>query len=557
MCFPTKCGLILLAVLLAGSAGAQVFRVQGGTSTLLNAEGGSVEFKAPNYEGSAGLGFFDGHFRYGAETRYRFQGYTMLAGDESVPFTLPTDVFDAASHYFSARGLGATRKDADGSFYAFAGTTSNWLGTGFFHAATSADPVAMLFYERKVNERLRFFSRNILSRRQTFLQGLEYQPNPSLKASVATGTGANQKYFAAAIDEETQKLAFKASYVITGDRFRRVTVISPMTSEVNQGNVQMLYKPTDFATLAAGHENILEPLTPGGPMQRASVNQISTDFHVEKFYFGLGLFTSNPSGGSTQGTNLYVGRRMGRRLEVNTNWFQNKPKTGESSAVLSGTVRENFSSRFSLLELISRTNGQTTLALGGDFTSNRLLFGADYQNVYLPFRPNRPFEQALALNVALRMAGPLEVTAASNVAPDGHLRYSFGASTYLYRFRGMMTAQPETFSIAKYLVEGFVKDEHGVAVEGAALHVGKEVAYTDSSGHFLVRFSKHGPFLLSVAPNEFITNGMYETVSAPADIRAESEATAGDVELVVRRVPPPQAKKSLLDPQNGTVQARD
>jgi len=178
MCFPTKCGLILLAVLLAGSAGAQVFRVQGGTSTLLNAEGGSVEFKAPNYEGSAGLGFFDGHFRYGAETRYRFQGYTMLAGDESVPFTLPTDVFDAASHYFSARGLGATRKDADGSFYAFAGTTSNWLGTGFFHAATSADPVAMLFYERKVNERLRFFSRNILSRRQTFLQGLEYQPKP-------------------------------------------------------------------------------------------------------------------------------------------------------------------------------------------------------------------------------------------------------------------------------------------------------------------------------------------------------------------------------------------
>jgi hypothetical protein len=121
------------------------------------------------------------------------------------------------------------------------------------------------------------------------------------------------------------------------------------------------------------------------------------------------------------------------------------------------------------------------------------------------------------------VAGPLEVTAASNVAPDGHLRYSFGASTYLYRFRGMMTAQPETFSIAKYLVEGFVKDEHGVAVEGAALHVGKEAAYTDSSGHFLVRFSKHGPFLLSVAPNEFITNGMYETVSAPADIRAESE----------------------------------
>src|SRR5437660_11911652 len=98
MFFRAKCALILL-VLLAGKAGAQVFRVQGGTSPLLNAEGGSVEFKAPNYDGSVGLGFFDGRFRYGAETRYLFHGYTVLAGDESVPFMLPTDVFDA-SHYF-------------------------------------------------------------------------------------------------------------------------------------------------------------------------------------------------------------------------------------------------------------------------------------------------------------------------------------------------------------------------------------------------------------------------------------------------------------------------
>lgn len=115
-------------------------RIQGGTSTLLNAEGGSVEFKAPNYDGTVGLGFFNGRFEYGAETRYLFHGYTLLAGDESVPFTLPTDVFDS-SHYFSARGIGATRKGAESSFHAFAGTTSTWMGTGFFNAAQSNHPV--------------------------------------------------------------------------------------------------------------------------------------------------------------------------------------------------------------------------------------------------------------------------------------------------------------------------------------------------------------------------------------------------------------------------------
>jgi hypothetical protein len=556
VCLRAKCALILLAVLLAGNAGAQVFRVQGGTSTLLNAEGGSVEFKTPTYDGSVGLGFFDGHFEYGAETRYLFHGYTVLGGDESVPFTLPTDVFDS-SHYFSARGIGATRKNADGTFYAFAGTTSTWLGTGFFNAATSNDPVGMFFYERKLSERLRFFSRDIVSRRQTFLQGMEYKVNPWLKASLTGGTGSNQKYFGSAIDAETERLALKASYVITGDEFRRVTVISPISSEVNKGNVQMLYKPFDFVTITTGHENILEPLTPGGPMQQASVNQLSSDFHVLKFYFGSGLFTSNASGRSTQGTNLYVGRRIGRRIEVNTNWFQSKPKSGTASTILSGTMRENFWSRFSLLQLISRTDGQTTFAYGGDFTSNRLLLRADYQNVYLPFRPDRPFEQALALNAALRVAGPWQVTAASNVAPDGHLRYSFGVSTYLYRFRGMMSAQSETFSIAKYVVQGVVKDDHGVPVEGAALHIGKEVVYTDSTGRFLVRFSRRGPFPLRVTPEEFITNGVYEAVSAPIEVKAEIEAAASDVEVVIRRVPPPQATKAPRDSQNSTQHAQN
>jgi hypothetical protein len=543
MCPPTQCARILVMMLLASGAGAQVFRVQGGTSTLLNAQGGSVEFKAPNYDGEIGFGFYNGKLQFGAETRDRFHGYTVLAGDDAVPFTLPTDVFDG-SHYFSARGVGVTRTYADHSFYAFAGTTSTWLGTGFFNAASSDHPVGVFFYERRLNKQLKFISRDILSNRQTLLQALEYHPNKWLKTSVTDGIGSNQNYFASAVDVETQKLAFKASYVVTGDRFRRVTVISPMSSEINKENVQLLYKPNDFLSVTTGHQNILEPLTRDGAMQQASVDQISGDFRIERLYFGTGLFTSNTAGRSTRGTNFYVGRRIGQRYEVNTNWFESKPKGGEVTRILSGTVRENISSRFSLLQLISRTSGQTTFAFGGDFTSNRLLLRADYQNVYLPFRPERPFQQALALNVAFRVSGPLQITAASNVAPDGHLRYSFGASTYLYRFRGMLmnANSPDSFSIAKYLVQGVVSDDQGTPVEGAALHIGREVVYTDSSGRFMARFSKRGPFPLSVAPEEFITNGMYGVVSAPAQVTAEPEDRVTDVQIVIKRIPPPHAE---------------
>src|SRR5215470_5376472 len=497
MRFRSQCAAVLFAMMLAAAAMGQVFRVQGGESTLLNAQGGSVEFKAPNYDGSVGLGFYNGRFEMGAETRYLYHGYIMLAGDESIPFTLPTDVFDG-SHYFSARGFGATRTYENGHFYALAGTTSTLLGTAFFNAATSDWPAAIFFGERKLSPRLKFYTREIVSSRQTALEGLEWKASPWLKLAVAGGLGSNEKYFASSVNAETHTLALKASYIVTGDNFRRVTVLSPLASEANKGNVQMLYKPTDFMSITTGHESILQPLTAGGTMEQATVNQLSTDFHVKRFYFGSGLFSSDASGRHTQGTNLYGGRRIGRRLEVNTNWFESQPRNGLKTTIVSGTVRENFSSRFSLLQLVSRTQGQNTFAFGGDFTSNRLLLHVNYQNVYLPFRPARPFEQALALNAVYRVAGPMQVTVASDVAPDGRLRYSFGMSTFLYRLGGLASGaqSPDSYSMAKYVVQGTVKDEQGSLVEGAALHIGREIVYSDSSGHFQARFSRHGRFPL-------------------------------------------------------------
>ena len=536
-----KRALLVVAMLLAGRANAQVFRVQGGTSTMLNAEGGSVEFKAPKYDGSVSLGYFEGHLRFGAENRYQFHNFILLTGDETVPFILPTDVFDA-SHYFSMRGAGVTHRNSTREYYAFGGMTSTWLGTGLFNAATSDNPAGMLFFEQKLNNHFKFFSRNIISRQQTSLQGLEYRPNRAMRAALTAGIGSNQKYFAASFDAETEKLIFKTSYVLTDKSFQRVSLATPLSSEVNKGNVQMLYKPFDFVSVTAGHQNILEPLTLGGVVQQATVNQLAADFHVEKFYFGGGQFSSSSSGIRAQGTNLYVGRRFGRLLEVNENWFQSKSQGQPNSTVLSGTIRENLSSRLSFLQLISRTGGQTTFAFGGDFTSNRLMLQADYQNLYLPFRPDHPFQQALALNAAVRVLGPMQITAASNVDPTGHLRYTFGMSTYVYRTSGMTSTHSESFSIAKFLVQGVVKDDQGNPVEGAALRIGKEVVYSDSTGAFLARMGKHGPFPLSVVPEEFLTNGLYEAVSAPSTVRAETEDAAANLEIVIRRVPPPPAK---------------
>ena len=75
------------------------------------------------------------------------------------------------------------------------------------------------------------------------------------------------------------------------------------------------------------------------------------------------------------------------------------------------------------------------------------------------------------------------------------------------------------------------------AIQLKERHFGKEVIYSDSTGAFLVRMKKHGPFPVSIAPEEFIANGLYEMVSAPSTVRAETEDAAANLQIVIRRVP--------------------
>src|SRR5437879_12898888 len=113
---------------------------------------------------------------------------------------------------------------------------------------------------------------------------------------------------------------------------------------------------------------------------------------------------------------------MTKNVDVTGNYFTSHPQHGPKTDIASGTVRETLSKRISLLQLITRSNGQTTVAVGGDFLTNRLKFRADYQNVYLPYRPARPFEQGLALNTALTAHGTQPTTEAHRVPRRGEQR---------------------------------------------------------------------------------------------------------------------------------------
>jgi hypothetical protein len=533
----------LAIALLAAVAPAQVFKIEGGKSTLFDADGGSLSIKGPNSDSEFGAGVYAGHFQYGAVVRTKVLGYTVTAGDDSVRFDLPTDVFESTA-YFSSRGVGISKNSADSGFYAFGGLTSRWLGTSFFRAARSEDPVGVFFFHHRITDTLHFYSRDIFTEKYTALQALQWTPEKWLKTSATAGIGSGKPYLATAADADIDKWRLKGSYVAVSPDFRRIIVPDIQNSEPERENLQATYRFSRDATVSASHRNLLQPLTLDGDLARASMDQVNGTFRIKQTYFGTGLFTSRFQGQDSWGTNFYVGQRYRQFLDVSANYFASKSGDQKVDSMITGTFREIITPRLNVLQVLNYSNGNVSLSYGGEFITNRFNASVDYQTVYLPFRTSKPFQQTLSFNTTVHVVGPFSVTAASSVAPDGRVRYTFGASTYLYRYGSLMPSwgqSHESYRFPKYVVQGVVKDEQGRPLSGAAVQIGSDLVYSDGQGRFLYRSSKNKPMKFAIVPSEFLTAGIYEVLKAPDSVTPEREAQAQDVQVVVRRLTKEQA----------------
>ena len=164
--------------------------------------------------------------------------------------------------------------------------------------------------------------------------------------------------------------------------------------------------------------------------------------------------------------------------------------------------------------------------------------GIDYQVVHTPYRPTQPFVQTIALNVRVPI-GSYRVNAGSFVTPDGRVNYTGSASTFFYAGDVLGGgSRPVEIKFERYIVQGTVVDESGVAIDGAAIEVGGSTLFTDSRGRFFVRLSGSRPTPIKVLLEEFLATGRFEVVTAPANVRPHVERESVPVRIVLRRIPP-------------------
>jgi hypothetical protein len=539
----------LIGMAVGRTVSGQSFSLTGGSSSMFDAHGASVEMRSPDYTSRIDLGYMNGP-NLGFSLLHLYRGDLLNAGDQQIPLVFPTDLFNR-SYYFFGRGLSLLHKTKNTRLFMFTGVTSTNYWSPFLNVARGGSFTAAIFYERQLSPSVRWFSNNVFATRQTSIQSVEWTARKDIKMALSAGMGNDQAYGASSFSWSTPLLSVDASYALTGNAFKRVEVTSPELTENDRENVRIEYAPFRSVRIVASRNNYLSPME-AGVASRAAVNGfgIWTGFTGMQFYGSL--YQSSTSYGKSIAYALGAQRDITRRLQVGANYLGTRSSDHESHTIL-GNIRETFSSRLSLNQVINHSSGQTGVSFGGDFISNFATLSVDYQTVFLPFAQpgSGQLKQVIVVGLHFQLPRGIQFNAGTNVTPLGQIRYTTYASTYAYH--GLAPASPgASFSGAFFqnAVHGQVLNPDGQPIEGAALRIGTELAYTDSDGNFVVRMKKSSELNLKIAFDEFTTPGNYVVVEAPATVKAVRDDSAELYKIVLRRIP---NSVSASDPQHPPV----
>lgn len=537
--------LSLLIILFPLLVRGQVFQVNGGSSSLYEAQGGSLTVRGSSYEASIGTGLIDGHFVGGANLNLMAGKSTWILGDDYIPFVLPTDIFDG-SNYITAMGAGMKTKVRGTDVFAFAGATSTLFDSPLFQGAKAESPAGILFLKRQLAPHWQASSSMVFSRQLTAIQSLAWQPQKDLKVALSAGTGADHPYGAGSFDLRHSWIDAKAAYVAAGSQFHRVVVGAPFVSEPDRENVVVTVRPASFLTLSGGRNNYLSPvgyLTPGSSAQnnvRATADQGSGSVQVEGTSLSETFYHSTFQGSWNNSIAYSADRSLFGRFHVASTYLESRPNDAPKIRSFLTNITEKVTPRIDMNQLISHSHGQTTVSFGGGLLSNVASITAEYQTYYVPERNADPFEQALIIDLQMHLFHGVSLHAATFVAPDGSLRYTVDSQAIAVHQGAYSPDTPDNSlvraSIGNMLLRGRVLDTSGRPIAGAALMVDQLLVYTDDDGFYYVRERKAHDHLLRVMVNQFLGGGVYRVVSAPGVVRSTYDLNSPDTVIIVERV---------------------
>jgi hypothetical protein len=485
-------------------------------------------------DGWVGIGYLDG-FRAGAFLRKSTNhGDTLGFGNSALVMRLPTDVF-TPGYNLLVQGVSYAGGSERTSYLLFGGASSAGVGAPSFQPTSIEQPMAAFFLQHRVEPTVRLTATAIIAERQTFLPGVQWQPTPDLTAGFVTGMGSDRPYAASSLNLRTGRLGVQASYAWNPDRFRRVAVPTPNQTELDRENIMITYDLGPQFSVGAGRQNFVQDSADSAPVIRATGNTVFAGGRWRELRLTGGVYHSRSNGITNVSSYFAVGRELARWLDAELFLLQSRPEGQPHVTTPVANLRWRISPRLGVSQQVSLHHGRPTVLVGASLMTPVGEFAADYQIVHQPLQPFNPFRSTLNLTARLQL-GSYSTSLGTYLRPDGAVDYSASGSTFLYMgtFGGV---QPQQIGgrMARYVVRGSVRDDHGNPVEGAAVDLNGEVMYTNSSGEFFLRARHPQRYPVTVLLGEFLLPGQWEVVAAPEVVTAQDERQAEMVRIVLRR----------------------
>lgn len=521
-------------ILLPATAAAQIVQAQAGSSSLYDAHGASIVLRGRAVSVTVGAGRMGGSFTGGASVRAAIGSFVASAGDQTIAFDLPTDVF-GGSYYVAFRGVGLERRGPRTRVLIMGGVTSEARGAPFFRGARAGDAAGLIVVERQLTAAVTAFSKNALGRSRTSISGLTWRPREGIDAALSAGVGHGQPYAAASTTLRRRAVLLAASFVHQQPGFRRVTMDSPLAAEPAKENVSLAVRPSTRWSVSLQRRRMVED---GGMTSAGAValNQAGADVNVAGFRLTGAVYASSGLGRRHTGVSGSIGRRLSRSTDVVLDYYRSQPAAGPVSESYVARLHTTLSPRIGLLHVATYSAGQTSYNLGGEILSNPVRLSVTYNTVYAPLRAGDPFVQIVGVDGQVNLFDWMTLNLATYTTPSGRPRYTVSGSVIGGRANAGRGDRATPIRLPRYIVRGRVEDEAGAPVPGAVLRVGDEVISTNSEGRFFCRTNRRDALEIEVTPEAFLAHGRFQVVSAPAALtpRLASADTTESI-IVVRR----------------------
>ena len=527
----------LLAVSVAALPAQTVVEMAGGGSSLLGGYGVTANFWRNGVEGWFGLGYLDG-VRAGAFFRTNVGKDTLRVGNDALLVRYPTDVFSPGS-YLLVQGVSYVSASQQNAYQVFGGASSDGLSAPFFQPTSVEAPLVALFARRRISPTVTVTGSALVADEQTVVPGVEWRAAPEVLTALVAGAGSGRPYVASSVLARRGALGLKAAYVWNPQRFRRSPVPIPNQTEVDRENIQLTYDLDPEFTIGFARQNFVQDSSDAQAQVSATGNSLFGGGTWHDLRLTAGLYDSRSQGISNLSSYLGVGREVTSWLDAEFFLLQSRPEEMPVETTPIVNLRWRVSPRIGLMQQLSVHSGRPSVLFGASVRSALGEFGVDYQIVHQPFEPLQPFRSALNLTARLQLGG-YSTSLGTYIQPDGSVDYAASGSTFLYMgaFGGVQPNQIGNGGFGRYLVRGRVRDEAGAPVEGAALEIGGEVTFSNSSGEFFVRARRPRRLPLVVKLDEFLLPGHWDVIAAPDEVRAEQEDRAANVEIILARKAP-------------------